>query len=115
MGSKEVAEEVQEESKEISHGTWSLAKRSNWHDQTSTQEYSIQQTSKTSSWTWWIMEKNTMQMPGTLGGAKIVFTEKQIKEGEVKTYRPSDEFVSKQESEAFAAGVRWAESQLRNK
>jgi hypothetical protein len=60
------------------------------------------------------MEKYTMTMPGTLGGAKMVFTDKQIKEGEIKSYRPSDEFVSKQESEAFAAGVRWAESQLGN-
>lgn len=59
------------------------------------------------------MEKFTMQMPGTLGGAKIVFTEKEIKQAEIKHYRPSDEFVSKEESEAFAAGVRWAEAQLR--
>lgn len=59
------------------------------------------------------MEKFTMQMPGTLGGAKIVFTEREIKKGEIEFYRPADEFVSKQESEAFAAGVRWAESKLR--
>jgi|LakMenEpi03Aug12_release.lakeMendotaPanAssembly.Ray.scaffolds.fasta_scaffold5806284_1 hypothetical protein len=60
------------------------------------------------------MNNFTMPMPGTLGGAKMVFTDKQIKEGEIKSYRPSDEFVSKQESDAFAAGARWAESHLRN-
>ena len=59
------------------------------------------------------MEKFTMSMPGTVGGAKMIFTEQEIKQGEIQSYRPSDEFVSKQESEAFAAGARWAESQLR--